>query len=78
MLNNQKLTGIGLFQFLGCNQIILTDEFAGLTLMYSAIHGGEDKNYNKDQRDLLSPIDEQQYIDDFNETFNKDSKRKHY
>ena len=46
--------------------------------MYSAIHGGEDKNYNKDQRDLLSPIDEQQYIDDFNETFNKDSKRKHY
>ena len=78
MLNNQKLTGIGLFQFLGCNQIILNDEFAGLTLMYSAIHGGEDKNYNKDQRDLLSPVEEQQYIDDFNEIFNKDSKRKHY
>ncbi len=70
MLNNQRLTGIGLFQFLGANQIILNDEFAGLTLMYSAIHGGEDKNYNKDQRDLLSPIEEQQYLDDFNETFN--------
>ena len=25
------------------NQIILNDEFAGLSLMYSAIHGGEDK-----------------------------------
>ncbi len=74
MLNNQKLTGIGLFQFLGCNQIILNDEFAGLTLMYSAIHGGEDKNYNKDQRDLLSPIEEQQYLDDFNETFNNGRK----
>lgn len=78
MLNNQKLTGIGLFQFLGCNQIILNDEFAGLTLMYSAIHGGEDKNFNKDQRDLLSKEKEQQYIDDFDEIFNKDSKRKHY
>ena len=78
MLNNQKLTGIGLFEFLGCNQIILNDEFAGLTLMYSAIHGGEDKNYNKDQRDLLSEEEEQQFIDDFNETFNKGSKRKHY
>ena len=39
--------------------------------MYSAIHGGEDKNYNKDQRDLLSPVEEQQYLEDFNETFNK-------
>ena len=78
MLNNQKLTGIGLFQFLGCNQIILNDEFAGLSLMYSAIHGGEDKNFNKDQRDLLSKEKEQQYIDDFNEVFNKDSKKKHY
>ena len=71
LFNNQRLTGIGTFQFLGCNQIILNDEFAGLTLMYSAIHGGEDKNYNKDQRDLLSPVEEQQYLDDFNETFNK-------
>ena len=70
MLNNQKLTGIGLFQFLSCNQIILNDEFAGLTLLYYAIHGGEDKNYNKDQRDLLSPEEEQQYLKDFNETFN--------
>ena len=71
LFNNQKLTGIGTFQFLGCNQIILNDEFAGLTLMYSAIHGGEDKNFNLDQRDLLDPIEEQQYTKDFNELFNK-------
>ena len=38
--------------------------------MYSAIHGGEDKNYNKDERDLLSPEKEQQYLDEFNEMFN--------
>lgn len=71
MFNKQHLTGIGTFQFLGCNQIILNDEFAGLTLMYSAIHGGEDKNYNLDQRDLLDPKEEQQFIDDFNEMYNQ-------
>lgn len=43
MFNNKHLTGIGTLQFLGANQIVLTDEFAGLCLMYQAIHGGEDK-----------------------------------
>ena len=43
MLNGQKLTGIGKLEFLGANQMILTDEYAGLCLMYSAIHGEEDK-----------------------------------
>lgn len=71
MFNNQHLTGIGTFQFLGANQIILTDEFAGLTVMYKAIHGGEDKNYNKDERMLLNPADEAQFIKEFNEMYNK-------
>lgn len=44
MFNGQYLTGIGTLQFLGANQIILTDEFGGLSLMYAAIHGEEDKN----------------------------------
>lgn len=43
MFNDKHLTGIGTLQFLGANQIVLTDEFAGLCLMYQAIHGGEDK-----------------------------------
>ena len=43
MLDKQKMTGIGELQFLSCNQMILTDEYAGLCLMYSAIHGEEDK-----------------------------------
>lgn len=72
MFNNQHLTGIGTLQFMGANQIILTDEFAGLTIMYAAVHGGEDKNYNKDQRDLLSPEDEAQFIKDFNELNDQD------
>lgn len=43
MLDGRKLTGIGKLEFLGANQMILTDEYAGLCLMYSAIHGEEDK-----------------------------------
>lgn len=43
MLNNKRLTGIGKLEFLGANQIVLTDEFAGLCLMYKTYHGEEDK-----------------------------------
>ena len=47
MFNRKKLTGIGEILFLGANQIVLSDEFAGLTLMYQTIHGyeGEDSKF---------------------------------
>ena len=51
MFNEKHLTGIGTLKFLGANQMILTDEYAGLCLMYVAIHGEEDK------RDMLNPRD---------------------
>lgn len=41
-INNQRLTGIGKVQFLSANQMIINDQFAGITLMYQVIHGGED------------------------------------
>jgi hypothetical protein len=43
MFDGKHLTGIGETEFLGANQIILTDEFAGLCLMFRAVHGDEDK-----------------------------------
>ena len=46
MFDRKHLTGIGELEFLGCNQIILTDEYAGLCLLYAAIHGEEDKIKN--------------------------------
>ena len=64
MLNEQHLTGIGTLHFLGANQIILNDEFAGLSLMYSAIHGEEDK------KNMPNPADEEQFIKDFDELYN--------
>ena len=64
MIDEQHLTGIGTLHFLGANQIILNDEFAGLSLMYSAIHGEEDK------KKMTNPADEEQFIADFNKLFN--------
>ena len=43
MLNEKRLSGLGTLNFLGASQIILNDEFAGISLMYSAVHGEEDK-----------------------------------
>lgn len=62
MFNRKKLTGIGEIEFLGANQIILSDEFAGLTLMYQTIHGydGEDSKHAmnpKEQADINSNWD---------------------
>lgn len=64
MFNNKHLTGIGKLQFLGANQIVLTDEFAGLCLAYQAIHGEEDKKH------MPNPADEQAFIENFDKIFN--------
>lgn len=43
MLNGQKLTGIGELNFLGGRRLVLNDQLMGMTLLYEAIHGVEDK-----------------------------------
>ena len=65
MFNNKHLTGIGTLQFLGASQMILTDEYAGLCLMYSAIHGDEDK------KQMPNPADEEQFVENYNQMFNE-------
>lgn len=57
--NKKHLTGIGTLNFLGANQIVLTDEFAGLCLMYSAIHGKEDA------KPMTTPDKQEQLEQDF-------------
>lgn len=59
MIDKTHLTGIGKLEFLGANQIILTDEYAGLCLMYQAVHGEEDKKF------MPNPNDEERFIEDF-------------
>jgi hypothetical protein len=58
------LTGIGKLEFLGANQMILTDEYAGLCVMYQAIHGEEDK------KNMPNPADQEQFEVNFDEMFN--------
>ena len=61
MFNEKHLTGIGTLKFLGANQMILTDEYAGICLMYTAIHGEEDKI------DMPNPRDQKQFEEDYKE-----------
>lgn len=65
MLNDRHLTGIGTLQFLGANQINVSDEFIGVCLYYQAIHGEEDKKH------MPNPGDEEQFQENFNKIFNQ-------
>lgn len=42
ILNNARLSGIGTFQFSGCNELVLDETLSGYTLSYAAIHGTDD------------------------------------
>ena len=42
ILNNARLSGIGTFQFLGCNELVLDETLSGYTLSFEAIHGTDD------------------------------------
>lgn len=64
LFNNQKLTGLGEIKFVAGQQIVLSDEFAGLSLMYEVVHGGEDKFH------ALDPDDDKDLIENFNNIFN--------
>ena len=65
VFDKTHLSGIGKLEFLGANQMVLTDEYAGLCLMYAAIHGEEDK------KGMPNPFDEEQFVNDFNAMFNE-------
>lgn len=59
MFNKSKLTGIGELQFLGATQENYSDEFAGVCLIFAAVHGGEDKKF------MPNPADEEQFLKDW-------------
>lgn len=43
ILDECKLSGIGTFQFLGLNQLILNENLSGYTLLFQAVHGNDDE-----------------------------------
>lgn len=64
MFDDQHLTGLGKLEFLGANQIILTEEYAGLCVLYQTVHGEEDRKHQP------NPAEERESIDNFNAMFN--------
>lgn len=49
ILNETKLTGIGRLEFIGCDEILLSEELAGYCLRYRAVHGNDDELENNEE-----------------------------
>lgn len=43
ILDNCRLSGIGTFQFMGLNQLVLSEELSGYSLLFQAVHGSDDQ-----------------------------------
>ena len=43
MIDGEKLTGIGEMSFAGGNNLVLNDQLMGISIIYRAVHGIEDK-----------------------------------
>lgn len=63
MFNDKHLTGIGTLQFVGADQIVLNAEYAGLDLIYQAVHGDEDK------WELPEGQNQEKFIEEYKEIF---------
>ena len=66
MFNEKHLTGIGDLEFVGGTYIPVNEDYAGFSMCFLAIHGGEDK-YK-----MPNPADEAAFIKDFNKMYNND------
>lgn len=64
MLKHKKLTNIGKLNFVSATHLNYNDEFFGIGMSFYAIHGGEDR------KGMPNPMDEEQFIEDFNEMYN--------
>lgn len=64
MFNGKRLTGIGTLEFLGSNQVVLTNEYAGVCIRYKAVHGEEDRKH------ALNPDTDEALVKNFNQIFN--------
>ena len=65
MLNDTHLSGIGKLEFSTTGTINMGDEYAGVCLLYRAVHGEEDK------KRMPNPIDDEKFLKDFKEMNNK-------
>ena len=65
MLNDTHLSALGKLEFSTTGTINMGDEYAGVCLLYRAVHGEEDK------KRMPNPIDDEKFLEDFKEMNNK-------
>lgn len=49
ILNQARLSGIGTLDFIGCNELVLSEELGGYCLMYRAVHADDDLIEGEDE-----------------------------
>lgn len=64
LFNAKHLSGIGTLNFVGAGRMVYGDEFAGLTMIYSATHADDD------QKNSPNELDQEDLDENFNEIFN--------
>lgn len=64
LFNQKHLSGIGLLEFVGSSRMPVSDEFAGITLIYSAVHADDD------QKNSPNEIDQEDMDANFDAIFN--------
>lgn len=64
LFNDKHLSGIGTLNFVGAGRMIYGDEFAGLSLIYSAVHADDDQKHSPNQ------VDQEDIDANFDDIFN--------
>lgn len=59
MLDGARLSGIGKLEFKGADQMIYSSQFGGITLVYRAVHGEDDK------KNFENPADQDLFLEEF-------------
>lgn len=59
MFNNKRFSGIGTLQFTGASSITIDETLGGVCLMYTAVHGEDDK------KGIPNPEDQEIFLKDF-------------
>lgn len=67
MINNKRLSGIGKINFVGANQFVLSDEFAGFLLLYETSHGYQ----GEDSIKAMDPKEQEDINFNWNQMFNQ-------
>lgn len=65
MLDGARLSGIGTLEFKGGDQMLYSSEFGGITLLYRAVHGEDDK------KNFENPADQELFLEEFSAGLNK-------